>query len=71
MLVQDFTADEIEAYAVTVQVVPPLPPTVVVVAFAVVLVVDFYELESQQSVQSWQIACPRVQFSMRNEAHSC
>lgn len=40
MLVHDFTADEIEAYAVTVQVVPPLPPTVVVVV-AFVVVVDF------------------------------
>ena len=39
ILVQDFTADEIEAYAVTVHVVPPLPPAVVVV--------DFCELKSQ------------------------
>ena len=48
MLVHDFTADEIEAYAVTVQVVPPEPPTVVVVV-AFVVVVDFWTSPCQPS----------------------
>ena len=47
MFEHDFTADEIEAYAVTVQVVPPLPPTVLVVV-AFVVDVDFYTVFGQQ-----------------------
>jgi hypothetical protein len=42
MFVHDATAEEIEAYAVTVQAVPPLPPPgtdVVVVTFVAVVLV--------------------------------
>ena len=57
MLEHDLTADEIEAYAVTVHVVPSLPPPatvvvvllgVVVVLIEVVKVVGFYYLSQQR-----------------------